>query len=178
MQKISNVKSTFFLTLCASLFAANIQAATADKTNNDTVVLEQTNNAIPEQELDLLLNTMDEHEQEKFMKLLDELEKVSENRCPKNNNALGRFVCKILKDVPFAKISSFTLRLAIAIWIWECAQPSLKKTYEKTSLEQTAIELPKIFAAALVIDGMKDLLKEVRLYIEDKVNALYVSLTA
>lgn len=171
MQKSHNLKNKLFLAFFVSLTATCLKAATIDTiTINDNINPEQ---------LTTLLNSMNEEDQKQFLKLLNESANVSNGNKKFNKKRFINDVVTFFDKLPYAKICGLMARLMVAVLCWEIIQPGLKRYFEEGSFgHETAAELPKVISGALIIDGIKDFLKEIREVTETKCHSIYTSITS
>lgn len=167
MQKLLNTNKKLLLAFFVSLTATGLRATTP----NDIIIVNSEAN-----QLTTMLNSMSPEDQEQFEKLLEEAVTISNNQ-PSNiaNSLLIQLGSILANNVPYAKISGFCLRLALAIVCWEYIQPKLK---EKFPGHDTATELPKLISAVFVIDDIKDFLKSFKGSTEEKCQNIYVNIVS
>jgi hypothetical protein len=155
MQKSFNTKSKFFLAFFVSLTTASLQAAQPSLNIN----IENINS----EQLSHVLSSMNPQEQEQFVKILEEVACISATNKIKDENQLLKRIQTIFSKVPYSQLSGIGLRLALAIFYWSYIQPEIEKQFPNSG---TAKELPKMLAGSLIIEGIKDFLKEVRIIID------------
>ncbi len=162
MSTLLNTKRIFFLSL-SLLIAAPVSLRAHTDNLNPAIEITTAD------QLTSLLNSMDPVEKKQFEELLDEIAIIS-HKDKKESSALNQLAA-LLKKVPYAKLSAVGISLIFAILYWEYVAPYLKKKYPSEQGE-TLVELPKLVMGSLILDEIKDFLKEMRLAFKEDVYSL------
>ena len=158
MFSLFNTKGKIFLSL-AFLMATSFSVMAHDESQ---ATIEATTLA---NQLATLLNNMDPVAIKQLEELLNEDPSISEN----NNEKESADQEPLLSP---AKLTTVGVCLILAIVYWEYAAPALK---EKFKGWETAVELPKAVVGAIILDEIKDFLKEIRFGIKNGINSAVIT---
>lgn len=162
MQNLFNIKKMLLLLLLSITATSRTQASLQDSQEN-------ANN-----ELTQLLNAMSLEDQQQFKRILgeiEELENKSLDPCKKKSASYIKNLTTTIKNafntIPYgAKVAEFSLYLMLAIFLWEYIQPKAKEMFPGW---ETATELPKAIGGVLIVDSMKDVIKELKQFFSEKI---------
>lgn len=127
-----------------------------------------------EQLFNSLVNSLSPEEQEQFIELLEEAALDLENNNEKNEEQ-SELLENLFEQFDTARCVGFCFKLALTIACWELIQKH-DLVENNRWLPKSCPELFKLFTGVLLLDDVKDFIKEFKKAVEKESRSLYKSL--